>query len=172
MLLLTLSLFFFPALANAQAQAPEPDLKAAILANMLLFVDWPNNAALNTDQLTLCYLENSPVAVALVRLDGKIIKGTYLKVVQTSIEASAGCHLLYVSPGHASTLARLHASAPPGVALLAGDSPEYFRQGVMLNLELVAGRVVFDIDLRAAQKSGIQISSKALRLARLVVESP
>ena len=32
------------------------------------------------------------------------------------------------------------------------------------------GRVVFDIDLRSAQKAGLQISSKALRLARQVIE--
>jgi hypothetical protein len=40
----------------------------------------------------------------------------------------------------------------------------------MLNLDLAGGRVVFDIDLRSAQKAGLQISSKALRLARQVIE--
>lgn len=40
----------------------------------------------------------------------------------------------------------------------------------MLNLELISGRVVFDIDLRSAQRKGLKVSSKALRLARQVIE--
>ncbi len=40
----------------------------------------------------------------------------------------------------------------------------------MINLELVSERIVFDIDLRPTQKAGLRVSSKALRLARQVIE--
>lgn len=156
--------------AFAQTQAPEPDLKAAIIFNMLLFVEWPANSAMPPDQLTICYLDSSPVASALVRLDGKSIKGRSLKVVQLGSNNAGICHALYLAPGNAAALGKTLALLGTSSILLAGDSPEYSQKGVMLNLELLSGRVVFDIDLRSAQRVGLQVSSKALRLARQVTE--
>lgn len=159
--------------AMAQTQAPESDLKAAIISNMLLFVEWPAGASANaapSDQLVICYQEPSPVANALLRLDGKTLKGKSLKVIQIGAGSAAGCHALYLSPGNAAAMSKLLPVLVSSPVLLAGDSPEYTRNGVMLNLDLAAGRVVFDIDLPSAQKAGLQISSKALRLARQVFE--
>jgi hypothetical protein len=148
----------------------EADLKAAIIANMLLFVDWPGAGNSGVEQMTLCTLDDSPVATALARLDGRVLKGKSLKIRQAMPDALSGCQLLYVPPGNAGTLARIVSSSRAAKLLLAGDSPDYLNRGIMLNLEVVAGRVVFDIDLRAAQKAGLQISSKALRLARQVID--
>ena len=167
---LALSVLLMPPLAQAQVPAPEPDLKAAIISNMLLFVEWPKRNASPDDQLTICYQGSSPVVEALLRLDGKDIKGKSLKVLQINSGSVGECRALYISPGNTpaldSTLA-LIGNAPVFVAV---DSAEYFQHGAMLNLELVSGRIVFDIDLRSAQKAGLQVSSKALRLARRVVE--
>ena len=157
---------------HAQTQAPEPDLKAAIISNMLLFVEWPADASTSApvDQLVVCYQEPSPVAEALRRLDGKSVKGKLLKVMQVSNGNASGCHAFYLAPGNAANLASVLAALSKQPILVAADSSEYSKQGVMLNLDLAGGRVVFDIDLRTAQKAGLQISSKALRLARQVIE--
>ena len=158
-----------PLLAPAQPVAPEPDLKAAIILNMILFVDWPARTVQPVDQLTVCYQGRGPVAIALLRLDGKSVKGKTLKVVGLNSGNAAECLALYIAPDNVpleKTLSQFAASP----TLIASDSPEYFPHGVMLNLELVGGRIVFDIDLRSAQKVGLQVSSKALRLARQVIE--
>ena len=80
------------------------------------------------------------------------------------------CHLVYLSSNERSQMPSILGALKNAPVLIAGDTPELFRQGTMLNLELSGGHVVFDIDLRAAQKAGLQISSKALRLARQVIE--
>lgn len=162
--------FIVPLQANAQSQAPEPDLKAAIISNMLLFVEWPVQASISSNQLVICYVDISPVATALINLDGKSIKGKTLKVTQLDSGKTGKCNALYLSPGNAATLGETLAVLGSSSIFLAGDSPEYSQRGVMLNLELVSGRVVFDIDLRSVQKAGLQVSSKALRLARRVIE--
>lgn len=153
--------------AMAQMQAPEPELKAAILVNMLLFIDWPAQAA---DRLQLCYLGDSAVATALIQLDGKPVRGKPLRVLRVDAEHAAGCHALYFSAKDDDTLARSAPLLRHAGILLAGDSPGYLQRGAMLNLELVAGRVAFDIDLRSARQAGLSVSSKVLRLARRVVE--
>ena len=169
--LLTLGLALGPT-AHAQTQAPESDLKAAIISNMLLFVDWPTAGALAApdDQLVVCYQGPSPVADALVRLDGKSVKGKVLTVVQVGNGKTGQCHAFYLAPGNSGNLGAILPDLGKAPIFVAADSPEYAKYGVMLNLDLAGGRVVFDIDLRSAQKAGLQISSKALRLARQVIE--
>lgn len=154
----------------AQSQATEPDLKAAIISNMLLFVQWPARSSFPVDQMTLCYQGRGPVVGALIALNGKNIKGKVLKIVEIAPDNATDCQALYLSPGSPAVLAKTSAQIGSSPVFIVADSPDCFRDGVMLNLELVSGRVVFDVDLNSVQRSGLQISSKALRLARLVIE--
>lgn len=163
-------LLALPPPALAQRQAPEPELKAAILANMLLFIDWPESGGQPQDRLSLCYLSENPVAAALSRLDGKPVKNRQLRVAHVDAAQLAQCHAVYMGPDDGPVLARLKPNLRPGGLLLAGDTPGYLQRGAMLNLELVAGQVVFDVDLRAIREAGLSLSSKALRLARMVLE--
>lgn len=159
-----------PIQSQAQVQATEADLKAAIISNMLLFVEWPVRESAPDERLSICYQGDSPVASALLRLDGKTVKGRSLRVMQVAAVSAVQCHALYLSPGNLAQLGRILGGIGSSPVFLAADSPEYLRRGVMLNLEEVAGRVVFDVDLGAAHKAGFQVSSKALRLARQVIE--
>lgn len=167
-LLLATLLAGLPATPAAAQEATEADLKAAIIANMLLFVTWPQPLA-TLEPLTICHLDNSPVAAALDKLDGRNVKGRPLRVARTNVEQAGACHALYLSPDNPAALNRLLARQMPPV-LLVSDNAGYLQRGTALNLELVGGRIVFDVNLRAAQRSGIGVSSKALHLARQVIE--
>lgn len=156
--------------ALAQTQAPEPDLKAAIITNMLLFVEWPARSTFPTDQLTICHQGEGPVSRALTQLDRKAVRSKIVRILVVNSGNVSECQALYISPGSIGTLDKTMSMVGSLPVLIASDSPEYFPRGTMLNLELVAGRIVFDIDLRAAQKAGLQVSSKALRMARQVAE--
>lgn len=168
--LFALGLLVLAPLAQAQRQAPEPELKAAILANMLLFVDWPAQGVQAPNRLTVCYLDAGPVAVALDQLNGKVLKGKPLNVVRVDPAMIGGCHALYVSPLDVANLPRVVSNLRASGILLVGDSPGFLQRGVMLNLEIDGGRVVFDIDLRSVRQAGLTVSSKVLRLARQVLE--
>jgi hypothetical protein len=167
---LTLLLLVLSPLALAQKQAPEAELKAAILTNMLLFVDWPSQSAPALDRLKLCYLSTGPVSTALAQFEGKLIKARAVQVTRVEATTAAGCHALYVSPLDFDSLPRLLPLSRNGGILLVGDTPGYLSRGVMLNLEVDNGRVVFDIDLRSIRQAGLALSSKVLRLARQVLE--
>ena len=154
----------------AQMRAPEPELKAAIIINMALFVDWPTLSSLPADKLAICFLDESPVATALAKAQGKNLRNRAITVNKVRLDVLHECHLVYLSANERSQMPSILGALKNAPVLIAGDTPELFRQGTMLNLELSGGHVVFDIDLRAAQKAGLQISSKALRLARQVIE--
>lgn len=168
--LLTLSLAGVPTVVRAQPQASEPAIKAAIIINMLMFIDWPQQTKQPTDQLNICYLDSSAVSDALSSARHKAIRGKPVKVSKINPSNLMNCHALYLSAGNRAMLPTLVAAAHSSSVLLVGDSPDYFQQGVMLNLDQALGRIVFDFDLGSARKAGLQVSSKALRLARQVIE--
>lgn len=165
-----MSLLVLAPLALAQQQAPEAELKAAILVNILLFVDWPSVGGQAPDRLTLCYLDVGPVSTVLGQFDGKLIKGKPLRVVRVDTAQVGACHALYLAPFDDASLSRLTSSRQVSGVLLIGDSPGYLQRGVMLNLEIDSGRVVFDVGLRSLRQAGVALSSKVLRLARHVLE--
>ena len=170
-LMLALTPLVWHPVAVAQVQAPESELKAAIIANMLLFVEWPVQRTSSNQQLTICYLDENPVANALAQLDGKSVKGKSLRVMQTTPEKASSCHAIYLSPNSVPSLPRISATTPdPLPILLIGDAPGYIRRGIMINLEAQSGRIIFDINLKTMQAANLNVSSKALRLARLVIE--
>ena len=153
---------------QTQRQAAEPELKAAILINLLLFVDWKVQGTQSDDRLTVCYVDASPVTAALTAFDGRLLKGKPLRVVRVEPARVGACHLLYISPVESAHLPRLIPLLRDSGILLAGDSAGYLARGVMLNLATEEGRVVFDVDLQAARQAGLVLSSKVLRLARRV----
>ena len=52
--------------------------------------------------------------------------------------------------------------------LVVSDAAAMLEQGAMINLRLEDGRIVFDVDLDAARRAGLAVSTKLLRLARYV----
>ncbi|MBR0567149.1 YfiR family protein [Azoarcus sp. L1K30] len=159
-----------PGRSMAQQQATEPDLKAAILVNMLLFVDWPRGDVQPNAALSVCYFSNSAVAGALAALDRRVIRGRQLNVVRVDASALQRCQAAYIAPSDDVLLSALSGGALPGGVLLVGDTPGFLDRGVMVNLALFEGRVTFDVDLPALRRAGLSLSSKALRLARTVRE--
>jgi hypothetical protein len=171
--LLCVALLFMGALPAAKAEglaAPEAELKAAIMINMLLFIDWPTQTGTISNQLRICYLDNNAVASALTRADGKKIRNRTVRVQQKNLAGLHNCDAVYLAPENAAQFPGILSTLGELPVLLIGDSPAYFRRGVMLNLDRSADRIVFDFDLRATRKAGLQVSSKALRLARQVLE--
>lgn len=155
--------------SHAQVAGAAP-LKAAILVNMLMFVDWPQGGAQASDRLSVCYTEDSAVSGELDELAGRLVKNRLLMVSKVAVTAVGRCHALYVSGSQSSHLARLRAGPLGSGVLLMGDTAGYFQQGVVVNLALDGGRIVFDVDLQAARQAGVTVSSKLLRLARHIQE--
>lgn len=161
---------FSPMALAQQRQAPEAELKASILVNMLLFVDWPARTRPGPARLSFCYLSDSPVAVALEALDGRPVRGRSLNVQRVGPERIGECDALYLGEREQALLARLGPMLGSAPVLIFSDSSSVPVSGVMVNLDVVAGRVIFDVDLRSVRRSGLGLSSQVLRLARSVQE--
>jgi len=147
----------------------DASLKAAIVFNLLMFVQWPGEAGLPAGTpLLLCADRAGALWQHLVSLRDRPLRQYRLELRELADnDQLRDCQILLLEPGGTRRLPPRR----PGAPLLTVGSDERADDGeVVLGLRHVSGRVVFDVDLGAARRGGLQISSKLLRLARAVRE--
>ena len=145
----------------------EPELKAQIVFRTLLFVQWPARVAVD-GPLRFCVFDDSPFAQALRDFDGRRINDRVFQWRRVTPDQAGTCQAAYAgSPQGLQALGRGDAHG----IFWVGDELGLLERGVMLNLQIEAGRIVFDIGLAALRREGLDISAKVLRLARYVKES-
>ena len=156
-------------LASSPAWAvDEQELKAAIVFNLLLFVQWPIDAvAASTGSMVLCVSPTNALHPPLKALQGRPIRSQLLEVRDLPAGASrAPCHALYLDAGDPERQAGIKAN--PTTTLVISDDVEAPSPQAAIVLRQVGGRIGFDVNLEAARQARLQFSSKLLRLARRV----
>ena len=161
-------------LASPRAEAVErASLEAAIVYNLLQFVEWPGEAALPAGAtMVVCLDAASPLLAELQSLEGRPVRRMKLAVrgIAGADDAKA-CGALYVdAEGQRKGLAARKAALAGGAVLVIGGSDAALGEGQTVRLAESAGRIVFDIDMKAAREAGLAVSSRLLRLARKVIE--
>lgn len=150
--------------ATAQSASPE-SLKAEVIYRMLMFVTWPPEREAPGRGLQVCTLGDGRVEGALQALAGRPIRQLSVDVRRLGrAEPFTGCHLLYMAAPQPALRTAL-ADAP---VLVVSDAATMLDQGAIINLQVEDGRIVFDVDLDAARRAGLVVSTKLLRLARFV----
>ena len=162
------------ALACPRAEAVErTSLEAAIVYNLLQFVEWPGEAAQAAGApVVVCLDAASPILSELQSLEGRPVRRMKLAVrgIAGADDAKA-CGALYVdAEGQRKGLAARKAALAGGPLLVIGGSDVAASDGLTVRLAESSGRIVFDIDMKAARDTGLVVSSRLLRLARKVTE--
>lgn len=157
--------------ARAADPVDENVVKAAVVYNLLLFVQWPEHAA-TARNLRLCVFDDSALTAALRGHDKRKVQGLALEVhrVGSSYEELDTCFAVMVEAGNSAILPRLALSARARPLLVIGEGPRAAERGAMIGLHTDGGRVTFDINHNAMKRSGLMPSSKILRLARTLIE--
>lgn len=147
----------------ALAQVTEYRLKAAYLYNFAAFTEWPADAPAT---LQVCIHGRDPYGEDLAQLEGKQVGGRSLQVRRAvPLEGLASCQLVYVAAGEVGNLSRVLEVLRGRPVLTVTDSPDTLEQGVGINMETRQGRVTFQVNLAAVRRTGLNLSSKLLRLA-------
>lgn len=147
---------------------PEYRLKAAFLYNFAVFTEWPADVGAT---LNMCVYGPDPFAAEIDPLNGKSAGSRKIEVHrQPSLEALKGCQIVFVSAAVIGQVPRVMDAVRGQPVLTVADSPGALRQGVMLNMNLVQGRVTFEANLLVARSARLMLSSKLLRLATEVIQ--
>lgn len=158
--------------ASAQRdQVGEYELKAAILYNLRRFVEWPPSAYPDSQAPTvLCILGQDPFGDSLKTLGQKQdAKGRPVSIRQVKNENGIrDCHVLYISTSERKTVAQILSRLKGSSVLTVGEISQFAVQGGIIQFTLEDKQVRFEINLDAASRMTLKISSRLLVLARIV----
>jgi hypothetical protein len=173
---LTLSLLTNPILLQAQlVTTAENRAKANFLAKVPSFIDWPEEALPSGPaSFVICIIGDFSLGVPLSEsIGGRTLheKRAEIRGVRTEQELHS-CHILFVSRFERKRYDRVLGSVRGLNVLTIGETPEFLDAGGIVTFSMREERLQFDVNLEAANKAHLKISSRLLVLARHVVNQP
>jgi hypothetical protein len=159
--------------AHAQ-QSEEYRVKAAFLFHFAQLVDWPPEALGDEKQpLTLCTVGKDPFGGDLeATLQGKSIGARALQVRHLKqVQDAQGCQILFVAGSERKEVASVLAALKEAAVLTVGESEDFVKQGGMIGFSMENNKLRFDINVEAATRAKLKISSRLLLLAKSVIGS-
>ena len=157
------------------AQTPavaEYRAKANYLANFPSFVEWPAEALPpGNAPFLVCVFGEFSFGTSLA----EITRGTTVRERRLEIrwvrkaQELAACQILFVSRSEQKRYTQALEAVRGKTVLTVGETPEFLEAGGILSFSGQQGTIQFDVNLAAASKAHLKISSRLLALARHVV---
>jgi hypothetical protein len=154
---------------GASAQLPEYHVKAAFLINIAKYADWPPRVLPPEAPIVIAIVGDDPFGDILDKLIAGRRVNDHRIVIHRAIRANEirQAHVIFVSRSLGESVAQIRSAPGAEHALLVGDSA-YTADFAAINFSVADGRIVFEVNLGAAESAGVKISSKLLNLARAV----
>jgi YfiR/HmsC-like len=174
--LILLGLAFDSPMARSQSVEPaEYQLKAAFLFNFAKFIQWPSSSFANSQsEFGICILGDDPFGKSIDDvLRGKTIGEHPVAVTRAKhLEELTHCQIVFVSSSEKKRMPEILAVLKGTNTLAVGETEGFAASGGVIQFTIEDQRVRFIINVDAAERAGLQISSKLLALARVVSDVP
>ncbi len=148
----------------------EYSVKAALAFNFARFTDWPSDNIVDSPKtFNICILGDNAVWEAFAGVEGKRVKGRRIVLKRVrSMRKSVDCELLFISGSPRELLPKIFAAVEGKPVLTIGEMAGFIEAGGIINLIKTEKRIRFEVNLKAAQRAGLKISSRILKLATIV----
>lgn len=169
-LLMVLAVSVCPSSSFADRGQLEMRVKSAFIYNFTKYITWSDSGKTDTDSnLRICVVKDDEVfELVSETVGGKSTQGRIIEVLHLRDRTEASqCHLAYVLD---SRLEEDWRQEMGGAGLVTvGDGGGFVDKGGVFGFVIVNEGVRFEINLAAAEKKGLTISSKLLSLAQRVI---
>jgi len=165
---------FAPAVLSAQSPKRafnELEVKIVFLFNFTQFVEWPPGAFPDAQApLVVGILGQDPFGRTL----DQVVRGEKARnraiIVERyqRVEDVKQCHLLFISSSEGKDYERIFGALERRPILTVGDTDGFARRGGMMRFLTENNRLRLRVNLKAAQRAGVSISSNLLRPAEIV----
>jgi hypothetical protein len=159
--------------AETKALSDEFKIKSTFIYNFAQLVSWPADAISNVDQqLLLCTYGEDPFQGKLEStVEGKQVGSLtfhirHLNQVTSELRV---CNILFVSKDESKHFASLLSELHNMPVLTIGESDTFLRDGGVICFTMRNGKIRFAINLEAADRCRLKISSRLLLLAEKVI---
>jgi hypothetical protein len=162
---------FAASFTYAQDQKPgEYQVKAAFIYHFMKFVEWPDKIVSHSSSpFNICILGEDPFGNSFKLLRGETVSDSNLMIKRfRTIQNLDECKIVFIGRSDAERLPQILKILKGLNVLTIGDTEGFARQGVIINFHMEENKVRFNINIDAARRSGLKISSKLLSLATIV----
>ncbi len=148
----------------------EYEVKAAFVHNFAKFIEWPNEVfESKTSPFRIGILGSGLINDSLMRLNGKEVQKRPLEISMVEdINEVSRYHVIFVNPSQKKWSEAILGTLQNTGILTIGDMTGFAEQGGVINFYLDSGKVRFEINDCSARRENLKISSRLLRLARIV----
>jgi len=158
----------------AGAATDEDEVKMGFLYNFTKFVEWPREAFANDQSpIVIGIAGDDATAASFAEALAHKTSGGRAIVVRRVAEAGdlPHCHILFLRAGSRRNIADVADELAGRPVLLVGECEHFLAGGGMLNFVLRSERVRFEVNLDAAQKAKLKLSSKLVQIASVAADT-
>jgi hypothetical protein len=149
----------------------EYQLKAAFLYNFAQFVEWPPDALGDSRRpIIIGVLGDDPFGSALDEITrGKSVSGRRIVVKRfRHVKDIDACHILFISDSEEDREQKDMQSLAGSSILTVGETDDFIRHGGIIRFTMENSKIGLEINIDHARSARLKISSKLLKLARIV----
>lgn len=158
----------FGSLSPVQAQFSEFQIKAERICSFARFVEWPSRKFVSPDSPFVIGVFGTDAISDFLReaLQNRRIKDRTVVIKHIlAKEELSGCHVLFVSRSERDRLSSVLGAVRREGVLTVGETDNFLDRGGIINLVNIGGTIRFQVNLSAARRERLTISSKLLQLA-------
>jgi hypothetical protein len=153
------------------ASSLERQVKIAFLYNFAKFVEWPDGSLTGPHApLTVGVLGSDTFCLDLEQgLEGRTVDAHPIVVRRLAgLEEARTVQILFIGSALGSRVDRAFVALRGAPVLTVGDMPRFAARGGIINFTIEDNKVRFEINVDAARRAGLKISSKLLNVATVL----
>ena len=150
----------------------EYDVKIGFIYNFAKFVTWPQEVVDRDPTLmVICYVADDPSIKVFQKLEGKAIRDRVIKVIAFQDETSiAQSQIIFFATQNKDLIQKILEQAKGRGILTIGETEGFTQWGGVINFFEELNRLRFKVNLAAARREGLKMSSQILVSAQIVEE--
>lgn len=158
------------AVESAYVASVEYEVKAAFIHNFTRFIEWsPEAFEGKNSPFRIGILGTGPIDEPLMNLTGKKVDRRSLEVSRVqNLQEVSQYQIIFVNPSEKNRTRSILKTLQDTSILTIGDMNGFAEQCGVINFYLQNGKVRFEINNKASRRQSLHISSRLLRLARIV----
>lgn len=158
---------------NAQTTQREYALKAGLIFNFALYSSNMHSVSADISHYVICSSSTSFVEVGQKTLSDKKIKQRDVKVqyIQSVLPDTKLCQIIFFDNKQSYSQYQVAHNNRLTSTMLIGDIPNFIDLGGHINFIHIGGKIRFEINPDQLHASGINVSSKVMRLGKIKVKN-
>jgi len=147
----------------------EYQVKSGFIYNFAKFVEWPTTAFENSDTISLCFASDNPFSEALYNLNDKIVSGRKITVrkYEDGYDINT-CNIFFFGTADKEFIQQKLIEFENRSILTVGETEGFAQMGGIINFFMEKNRLRFEVNIEAARKAGLKLSSQLLMSAEIV----